>query len=174
MAYSKSAVILLNSLMPQIIELYQAGHSTTEIHNILHISRYSIRFRLFKLGLLRTQHEGILNARSKGIWPNLKGIKRKPFTLAHREKISKTKLLLAMKNAKGYSKKPNGYIELTNGENKGKGQHRIIMENHLGIKLTANECVHHRNGIRSDNRIENLEIMTRSEHMKFHRRKNAQ
>lgn len=39
-------------------------------------------------------------------------------------------------------------------------QHRIIMEDLLGKKLTRAEKVHHINGDRKDNRIENLEMYT--------------
>ena len=46
--------------------------------------------------------------------------------------------------------------------------HRIIMENHLNRLLNANEVVHHINGDKKDNRIENLEVMTRSEHTRNH------
>ena len=52
---------------------------------------------------------------------------------------------------------------------KGKGvEHRYLMEQKIGRKLLSHECVHHINGDPFDNRIENLQLMTKSEHSKYH------
>lgn len=53
-------------------------------------------------------------------------------------------------------------------------EHVMVMEKFLKRRILPIECVHHRDGDRQNNKIENLELITRSRHSSLHGPKTAQ
>jgi hypothetical protein len=75
---------------------------------------------------------------------------------------------------KGKVNRSNGYIGIRKPDHPFASkdgyvmQHRLVVEAALGRYLTKDEDVHHINGIKTDNRLENLEVLHKSEHARFH------
>lgn len=131
-----------------LIEFYP-NTKTIDLVPVLHRSKQSIDHKAQRLGLKKTD-ELLFDNRS-----------------ARRGEKSPT-----WKGGKTRSRK--GYVVLRN-DGDVIFEHRAVMEEHIGRKLTEDEVVHHINGDKIDNRLENLQLMTRGEHSTMHnkRRKNA-
>ena len=98
------------------------------------------------------------------------GTPYKPYLL----EIAKQNSILAHKGKRSFAwkggkiKDNHGYILIWKPDHpqcKSAGyihEHRLIMSEFLGRPLAPEETVHHKNGDRSDNRIENLELWSKS------------
>lgn len=156
-----------------IIALYtKQEKSIPEISRIIGLPQSNVRYALKKEGVLRSRSDAVRLAGRKGLLGSGFRGKKRIFTDAHKKQISIGKAAHGSIHAKGTSLKPSGYVEITRGENKGRGLHVVIMEEIIGRKLFAFECVHHKDKDRSNNNPDNLQLMTRSKHASHHAKEN--
>ena len=73
---------------------------------------------------------------------------------------------------RGFTISTNGYKHVLTSDptrtNRYQPEHRLVMAEVLGRPLTSDEVVHHINRDKTDNRPENLEVLSRQEHAALH------
>ena len=129
----------------QILELYNQGLSIYAIGDKYGLNPQTVYSRLLKSGCkMRTQTEtlkmGIASGRVK---------------MGSRENNRNWK--------GGKTTTPQGYIELNNQDGRRQREHRYVWEQAYG-KLPNGWVIHHLNGIKNDNRLENLFALPRKTH----------
>lgn len=145
--------------------------SIPDIAAILGVPYSKARTYLINAGVsLRSRADGVRAAIPKRA--SRRG-ERRVFTDEWKRNISKGQRTRWEGKASGVSVKPNGYVEVTCGPNKGRSVHRVIAEKMIGRPLLPDEVVHHKDGNRSNNNESNLEVMTRAQHTSHHRREAA-
>ena len=137
-------------------ELYIRGHSIPEINKITGIALSTLRFRFSKAGILRSRGDGVRCAAKRGRLSSNKGVKR----------VFTPEWCINTCAGVDVSKE---YPRITKGKHKGKMIHRLVMEKFIGRELFSHVVVHHIDGDKSNNSIDNLALMTTSAHARLHR-----
>jgi len=135
--------VLTQQTINKLVTLYLSGLTLRDVGKVLHIDSSSVLYRL----------------------------KQQNITIRSKSEVQTGK---PSHSFKGGIKIKNGYICIYSPLHpyrdcdKYVKEHRLIMEKHINRYLLPSEIVHHINEIRHDNRIENLQIMTKAEHFRLH------
>lgn len=123
----------------------------------------------------RRRHDYPVTEREREAWrKNGSRHKGKRLSNETKQKIAEAHTLGGIGHKK---KRPDGYIAVYFPDHPKAGnsgyimEHVLVMECLIGRHLHDDECVHHINEDKADNRKSNLQLMTKNEHMSYHAKK---
>lgn len=165
----------MNNRIPEKDELerlYSLGHSMSEIAELLNMAVGKIH-RYFTIYEIEPRKH--LNERAKEkISRANKGNTFKKGHKASEETKQKISVANSLKGIGHKKTRTDGYVSIyfpdhpKSSEDGYIMEHVLVMECFVGRWLADDEVVHHKNRIRHDNRIENLQLLTNSEHARLH------
>lgn len=62
----------------------------------------------------------------------------------------------------------NSYRKIRLSPDKVRDEHRLVVEWSLGRSLRSDELVHHKDGDKANNSLDNLEVVSRADHARLH------
>ena len=173
----------ISGIKDEISKRVSAGESIRMIAASFGIDHSSLSKAMKREGLyVPSRTEAAKNTWKNHVHPHLGKHGEESYMFGHHpspESIAKTKAAISgPKNyhwSGGRKKHSQGYILVYAPDHPCRDrngfvlEHRLVMEQHIGRLLDESEIVHHKNGIKSDNRLENLQVMSRADHAQLHR-----
>jgi lambda repressor-like predicted transcriptional regulator len=126
----------LSGQFDEIVRRWQAGESQSAIARSLGLSQIRVNRAMRAAGY--TPESRMPSRAQHGRWKGGRIVRSDGYI---RVRIENDDVAAPMRDGHGYVL-----------------EHRVVMARHLGRALLRTETVHHKNGIRDDNRIENLEL----------------
>lgn len=159
----------------EIADLYRYGMSSCEIAPLAKVTARAVILALKRENVvIRTPTERLTISHSRQSYKEAASKARTGIPCP--ESVKRTlRARIGEKNHNwrgGVTKDAQGYLCYTaspsNGKNAGRHVHRVVAEQSLGRPLEPKEVVHHKDHDKTNNDPDNLQVMTHSEHARYH------